>query len=146
MASPRVLLSVGFTFVVFLSLHSTTAISSPHIVVIMADDLGWNDVGFRNPELHTPNIDKMAEEGVKLNYSYMNHVCTPSRAAFLTGVYPFKMVLQASVLNALQNHSLPVKYTLLPQRLKELGYATHMVGKWHLGFCNYNMTPPCTLR
>ena len=107
----------------------------------MADDMGWNDVGFRDSEMYTPNIDKLASEGVSLNYSYMQQVCTPSRAAFLTGVYPFRMGLQQSVFSAMQKVSLPLQYKLLPQKLRTLGYKTYMVGKWHLGFCNHNMTP-----
>ena len=74
----------------------------PHMVVILADDLGWSDVGFRDSEMHTPNIDRMAAQGVMLNYSYMQQVCTPSRAAFLSGYYPFKIGMQNSVLNALE--------------------------------------------
>ena len=122
--------------------HGTSKrIKRPHILVIMADDMGWNDVGFRDSEMYTPNIDKMASEGVMLNYSYMQQVCTPSRAAFLTGVYPFKMGLQHSVLSAMQNASVPLRYDFFPEHLQREGYKTHMVGKWHLGFCNFNMTP-----
>ncbi|KAL8592863.1 hypothetical protein ACOMHN_050691 [Nucella lapillus] len=113
----------------------------PHIVVIMADDLGWSDVSFRNPERRTPNIDNMARAGVELKYSYMQQVCTPSRSAFMSGIYPFRMGLQNSVLSALQNSSMPVNVPVLPERMQALGYSTHYVGKWHLGFCNPAMTP-----
>ena len=62
--------------------HGTSKrIKRPHILVIMADDMGWNDVGFRDSEMYTPNIDKMASEGMMLNYSYVQQACTPSRAA-----------------------------------------------------------------
>ena len=117
------------------------AASRPHMVVILADDLGWSDVGFRDSEMHTPNIDRMAAQGVMLNYSYMQQVCTPSRAAFLSGYYPFRLGLQHSVFNALENNSMPLGYRLLPEHMKDLGYHTHFVGKWHLGFCNLHMTP-----
>ena len=98
MTVPREVTRLGLAVVVvtFFIVASTAAaqhrqakhIKRPHILVIMADDMGWNDVGFRDSEMYTPNIDKMASEGVMLNYSYMQQVCTPSRAAFLTGHLP----------------------------------------------------------
>ena len=151
MTVPREVTRLGLAVVVvtFCVVASTAAvhhrhakhIKRPHILVIVVDDMGWNDVGFRDSEMYTPNIDKMASEGMMLNYSYMQQVCTPSRAAFLTGIYPFRMGLQHSVLTSMQNRSLPLQYELLPHKLRTLGYKTHMVGKWHLGFCNHNMTP-----
>ena len=82
-------LALGVFFVCLFMHPAEQASDRPHILVIVADDLGWSDVGFRDSEMYTPNIDKMASEGMMLNYSYMQQVCTPSRAAFLTGVYPF---------------------------------------------------------
>ncbi|XP_076457349.1 arylsulfatase J-like [Babylonia areolata] len=117
------------------------ACEPPHIVVIMADDLGWADVGFRDSQMATPNIDKLAEEGVNLTSSYMQQACTPSRAAFLSGNYPFRMGLQDSVIKGLENKSMPLNVRTFPQDLQDLGYSTHMVGKWHLGFCRPEMTP-----
>ncbi|KAK7106701.1 arylsulfatase J-like isoform X2 [Littorina saxatilis] len=123
-------------------LHVCRSVTSkPNILIIFADDLGWSDVGFNDNTMRTPNIDKMAKEGVNMSSSYMNHVCSPSRAAFLTGKYPFKMGLQHSVFTALKNNSMPTDIKLLPEHLQELGYATHFVGKWHLGFCMKKMTP-----
>ena len=134
-------LALGVFFVCLFIHPAEQASNRPHILVIVADDMGWNDVGFRDSEMYTPNIDKMASEGVMLNYSYMQQVCTPSRAAFLSGHYPFRMGLQHSVLSAMQNASMPLQYELFPQQLQSLGYKTHMVGKWHLGFCDLRMTP-----
>ncbi|KAL5004414.1 hypothetical protein ScPMuIL_017870 [Solemya velum] len=113
----------------------------PHIVFIVADDLGWNDLGFRNPDMITPNIDKLAVGGVILNQSYVQPVCSPSRHAFMTGYYPFKAGLQHMVIFHGQAVCSPTNMAFLPQQLKKLGYATHAVGKWHLGFCNWNCTP-----
>lgn len=112
-----------------------------NIVFIVADDLGWNDVGFHNDDMITPNIDKLAKLGVILNSSYVQPVCTPSRNAFMTGVYPFKVGLQRGVILPRVPECSPLNLTFLPQTLKELGYATHIVGKWHLGMCNWNCTP-----
>ena len=112
-----------------------------NIVFIVADDLGWNDVGFHNSDMITPNIDKLAKTGVILNSSYVQPVCTPSRNAFMTGVYPFKVGLQRGVIMPSVPECSPLHLTFLPQKLKDLGYSTHMVGKWHLGMCNLNCTP-----
>ncbi|XP_070202815.1 arylsulfatase J-like isoform X1 [Littorina saxatilis] len=143
MATQQRHVSLGLALLVVCScLHvCVSADSRPHILLIFADDLGWGDVGFRDPDMVTPHIDRLAREGVNMGSSYMQQVCTPSRAAFLTGKYPFKMGLQHSVFSALRNNSMPTDVSILPEHLKELGYATHYVGKWHLGFCSKKMTP-----
>lgn len=124
-----------------LCLFGTVSCKPPHIVFIIADDLGWNDVGFHNPMMKTPNIDKLASEGIILNSSYVQPVCTPSRHAIMSGTYPFKAGLQRGVIQPNVPECSPLKNEFLPQKLKKLGYATHMVGKWHLGSCNWNCTP-----
>ncbi|XP_046584420.1 arylsulfatase B-like isoform X1 [Haliotis rubra] len=113
----------------------------PHIVLIVADDLGWNDVGYHNPDMLTPNIDKLASEGVVMDNAYTQPLCSPTRAALMTGVFPYKVGLQHLVIMNRAAVCAPHTYSLLPEELKKLGYATHMVGKWHLGFCNWNCTP-----
>ena len=106
----------------------------PNIVHIVADDLGWEDVGFNGcTDIKTPNLDKLAAEGVKLTQFYAQHICTPSRACLMTGRYPFRYGLQTVVIPSVATYGLDTTEWLLPQCLKEAGYRTALLGKWHLG-------------
>ncbi|XP_022329100.2 arylsulfatase B-like [Crassostrea virginica] len=134
-------LSTSLLLVCVVQLLSTVLAKPPHILFIVADDYGWNDVGFRNPDVITPNIDKLARSGMILDSSYVMPVCTPSRNSFMTGHYAYKSGLQHLVILPQQAACAPLNYTFLPQKLKELGYATHAIGKWHLGFCKWECTP-----
>ena len=105
----------------------------PNIVYIVADDLGWKDVGFHGSDIRTPNIDKLAREGAQLQQFYAQPMCTPTRAALMTGRYPFRYGLQTAVIPSASKYGLATDEWLLPQALKEVGYRTAIVGKWHLG-------------
>lgn len=113
----------------------------PNIVFIMADDLGNADLGYRGGEMKTPNIDKLAKEGVRLESFYGEPVCTPSRAALMTGRYPMRYGLQTLVIFPSHTFGLATDERTLPQALKEAGYRTYMVGKWHLGHADKKYWP-----
>jgi arylsulfatase A-like enzyme len=113
----------------------------PNIVYILADDLGWRDVGFRGSEIKTPNIDQLAKTGAVLNQFYVQPMCTPTRAAMMTGRYPLRYGLQTLVIPASQTWGLPTDEWLLPQALKEAGYTTAILGKWHLGHAKREFWP-----
>uniref|UniRef100_A0A8D8TXT8 Arylsulfatase B n=1 Tax=Cacopsylla melanoneura TaxID=428564 RepID=A0A8D8TXT8_9HEMI len=125
------------------SSNKTSADSkSPHIIFIVADDLGWNDVGFHGlDEIPTPNIDALAYSGTILKNYYTAQLCTPSRSAIMTGKHPIHTGLQHNVLYGCERGGLNLSEKILPQYLKELGYRTRMVGKWHLGFFEKEYTP-----
>jgi arylsulfatase A-like enzyme len=105
----------------------------PNIVVILADDLGWGDVGWHDSEIPTPNLDKLAFGGARLEQFYVQPVCTPTRAAFLTGRYPIRHGLQSGVIRPWAQYGLPLEEQTLADGLRSNGYATAIVGKWHLG-------------
>ena len=114
----------------------------PNIVHIVADDLGWKDVGFNGcTDIKTPNIDKLAATGARLEQFYAQPMCTPTRAALLTGRYPFRYGLQTAVIPSVSTYGLDTTEWLMPQALKEAGYKTAIIGKWHLGHADKKYWP-----
>ncbi|MDR3618999.1 MAG: arylsulfatase [Paludisphaera borealis] len=107
--------------------------SRPNVVVILADDMGWGDVGWHGSEIKTPNLDRLAASGARLEQFYVQPVCSPTRAALMTGRYPMRHGLQVGVVRPWAQYGLPLEERTLPQGLKEAGYETAIVGKWHLG-------------
>ena len=121
-----VLLSAcGLGIVYLLGLSHT----KPNILVIMVDDLGFNDLAINNDntEIDTPNMDQLAREGVRFTRHYAAVVCSPARAAFLTGMHPERVGFHPNGLG------ISPEIVTLPERLKEEGYTTWHIGKWHIG-------------
>jgi arylsulfatase A-like enzyme len=115
--------------------------AKPNIIYIIADDLGWKDVGFNGSDIKTPNLDKLASGGAVLEQFYAQPMCTPTRAALMTGRYPFRYGLQTAVIPSAQTYGLATDEWLLPQALKEAGYNTALIGKWHLGHADPKYWP-----
>lgn len=117
------------------------AAERPNIVIILADDLGNADLGYRGSSIRTPHIDALATGGVRLESYYGLPVCTPARAALLTGRHPMRYGLQTLVIFPSHTYGLPTDERTLPEALREVGYRTCMVGKWHLGHARHEYWP-----
>ena len=111
-----------------------TPTRKPNIIVVLADDLGYGDLGaYGNGMIRTPNLDRMAAEGARLTTFYASaNVCTPSRAGLFTGRYPIRTGLARDVIRQTDTHGLPLSEITIAEALKP-DYATAIVGKWHLG-------------
>ena len=110
----------------------------PHVVLFLADDQGWNDVGYQSldPALAkcTPHLDELAMGGVRLTRYYGAHLCTPARAALATGAYPARLGMSHFLVSGSRPYALPLDVgPTLPEVLVRAGYRTAMLGKWHLG-------------
>jgi arylsulfatase A-like enzyme len=103
----------------------------PNIVVLLADDLGWGDLERHGGPARTPAIDRLAAEGVELHRCYAHPVCSPTRAALLTGCLPRRFGIDRPL--GRRDPGLPAGLPTLPRTLSAAGYATNLVGKWHLG-------------
>ncbi|XP_054165755.1 arylsulfatase B-like [Oppia nitens] len=131
----------SLTIILYLLIISCQSKQLPNIVLILTDDYGWADVGYHSDHMRTPNIDTLAADGIVLNRYYTLPLCTPSRAALLTGIHPIHTGLQSLVIDGRQPIGLPLNVQLWPQYLKPYNYSTHIVGKWHLGFYKHDYTP-----
>jgi arylsulfatase A-like enzyme len=118
--------------------------AKPNIIIILADDLGWGDLScYGNPSIHTPNLDRMAAEGMRFTDFYASaEVCTPSRTGLITGRFAIRSGMAHDQFRVLRRQSaggLPAEEITIAKALKPAGYATACIGKWHLG--NYMNVP-----
>lgn len=117
------------------------AAPKPNIIVILADDLGNSDLGYRGSQIRTPTLDRLAKGGVRFESYYGLMLCTPARAALMTGRYPMRHGLQTLVIFPGHTYGLPTDELTLADALKQAGYSTAMVGKWHLGHADRKYWP-----
>ena len=103
----------------------------PNIVVIISDDQGWADIGYNNPNVYSPNMERLAGNGVTFTQHYVMPQCTPTRVALMTGRYPGRF--GGPALQASNKPSFPIGTATIASMLQKSGYATYMAGKWHLG-------------
>lgn len=116
--------------------QGTSGTARPDVVLIVLDDLGYGDLGcFGCDDIRTPHIDRLARQGVRLTDFYANGpVCTPTRAALMTGRYPQRVGLEWAIAPGQKEPGLPAEETSLARMLKREGYDTALFGKWHLGY------------
>ena len=117
------------------------AADAPNVVYILADDLGWKDVGFHGGGIRTPNLDRLAAGGAVLNAFYVQPFSSQTRAALMTGRYPMRYGLQSGTILAGSRFGLPEDERTLGQALKEAGYRTAFIGKWQLGHARPELWP-----
>ncbi|KAL6739775.1 hypothetical protein Aduo_013189 [Ancylostoma duodenale] len=136
---PRTLI----TLVLSLWQATVTREKPPNILFIMADDLGFNDLDWKDDTLYTPNIRSLAfhQNSVQLTNSYVNQLCTPTRSAFMTGYYPFRVGTQNGVFLHMEPSGVPLLFPFVSENLRSLGYSTYLIGKWHLGYCRKEFLP-----
>eukprot|EP01084_Bolivina_argentea_P274855 468610_1 len=136
MVKSRIMFALVFTWLI------TQNNASPNILFILVDDLGWNDLSYhKGCDYSSPNIDKLASNALELNNYYIQHICSPTRSALLSGTYPIHTGLQHGVIGCAAPYGLPLHYTIIPQDLKSVNYGTHIIGKWHIGFFAPSYTP-----
>lgn len=114
---------------------AVSAEDKPNIIIILTDDQGYQDIGcFGSPDIKTPHLDKMATEGMRFTDFYVaSAVCSPSRAALLTGCYPLRVGVPRVLFPNGKAEGLAPEHTTIAEVLKTVGYTTMAVGKWHLG-------------
>ena len=119
----------------------TTPDGPPNIVIMVADDLGWADLGFRGSDIETPHLDQLAADGVRLERFYAMPICTPTRSALMTARDPMKLGSIYAGFQPWQNGGVSPEERFMPESFKAAGYQTAMIGKWHLGHTIEPLTP-----
>lgn len=117
-----------------------TAETKPNVIIILADDMGWKDVGYNGSEIQTPNIDMLAQTGAVLSRYYSQPSCSPARASLMTGQTPPRTGIYVPIDKNNEN-SLSLDLKIMPQYFKDAGYQTFLTGKWHLGHATSAMLP-----
>ncbi len=115
--------------------------AAPNVIILLADDLGWADVGYHGGEIETPAIDRLAREGVRMERFYSAPICSPTRAALLTGRDSLKLGLAYDQIHPWYNAGLSPEAYTIADAFKAAGYQTALVGKWHLGHTQAHQLP-----
>ncbi|MDR2917997.1 MAG: arylsulfatase [Tannerella sp.] len=109
-------------------------VKKPNIVIILADDLGWGDVGYHGSKIKTPHLDRLSDDGIQMNRFYTAPISSPTRAGLLTGRYPNRFGIRENVIPPWRDFGLDPSEETLPEMLEKAGYANRaIIGKWHLG-------------
>jgi len=129
-----VLILSGLTFNNLYAQKSKLNARKPNIIIILADDLGWGDLGYHGSDIMTPNIDRLSKEGIILNRYYTAPICSPTRAGLMMGRYPNRVGIRQATIPPWSDFGLDTSEVILPQMLSQVGYKNRaLLGKWHLG-------------
>ena len=120
-------------FLLLLSFSSLAEEKQPNVIIFLVDDLGWADISLRGAPIDTPAIDSLFSEGLTLDRFYTTPICSPTRAALMTGRDPLRLGISYSVVMPWMNNGVHPDEHFMPESFKAAGYQTAMVGKWHLG-------------
>ena len=139
------LLSKMLRWLPLLALLISTTHASPNIIFVLVDDVGWADFGYNTNKppataIPTPNLDRLAGQGVKLKSHYVHSSCTPSRASLMTGRYASNVGLPYALVPGSVG-GIPDSMATIPQLIRRAGYSAHMVGKWHIGDAQWKQSP-----
>ncbi|WP_062259962.1 sulfatase-like hydrolase/transferase [Endozoicomonas arenosclerae] len=133
-------LLAGLSFT-FLSSQTFANSEQPNILLIVADDLGWADVGFHGAEIETPSLDQLAREGAQLDRFYVAPTCSPTRAALMTGRDPMRLGVAYATVMPWSNFGVKPDEKFMSEAFQSAGYQTGIFGKWHLGNAQEAYTP-----
>ncbi|KAL5254932.1 hypothetical protein ACHWQZ_G014397 [Mnemiopsis leidyi] len=131
----------SYMWLLALQVFSAAAVTQPNIVMMVADDLGWADMPWHDALTIAPTLTSLANSGIILDRHYVQPICSPTRSALMTGKYPSRLGLNHDTINAGEPYGLMVNETIISNFMSEMGYSTHGVGKWHLGYCSWDLTP-----
>ncbi len=115
--------------------------SRPNVLILLADDLGWHDVGYHGAEIRTPNIDRLASQGTRFEHAYSYPICSPTRSGLMTGRSPMRLGTGYYVIRPFELFGIPVEERFMPQAFQAAGYQTAITGKWHLGHAYKKFLP-----
>jgi len=115
--------------------------SRPHVVILLADDLGWRDVGYHDSEIRTPHIDRLAAEGVRCERFCAFPLCSPTRSALMTGRSPIRLGVVYATIEPFDSHGVPAAEHFMSESFRAAGYETAVTGKWHLGHTHKKFLP-----
>ena len=126
---------------VILGAPASATPQKPNILIMVADDLGWADVGYHGGDIDTPSLDLLAQQGVRLNRFYTTPICSPTRAALMTGRDPIRLGVTYGVIFPWDNIGVHPDEHFMPETFQAAGYQTAIVGKWHLGHAQMTYHP-----
>ncbi|MCK5775204.1 MAG: arylsulfatase, partial [Bacteroidales bacterium] len=128
-------------FLVIIISIKINAQQKPNIIFILADDMGYSDMSWQGSPIQTPNLDKLVEQGMFLERNYVQPQCSPSRVALLTGNYPYRYGLHEHIVLSQSYTGIPGEVKTIAEKMKEGGYKTSIIGKWHVGGSKQSYLP-----